>query len=221
MRGRFITVEGSEGVGKTTQLALMQCYLSAKRVPVISTREPGGTPLGEQIRRLLLTPRGNNNNRAEDSGVHDDIADDSELLLVFAARAEHVQKTIRPALRRGDWVLCDRFTDATYAYQGGGRGIAKTRIAALEDWVQGDLRPDLTLLFDAPVEEGLRRAGKRGGTDRFERETLAFFRRVRDAYLQLAAQHPQRYRIVDANRSITAVQAQVEHILQDLLEGRV
>lgn len=206
MTGRLITVEGVEGVGKTTQLTFMSDFLRAAGKPVVLTREPGGTQLGEEVRALLLGRR------------KEGMAADTELLLVFAARAEHIQRVIRPALATGAWVLCDRFTDSTYAYQGGGRGIPMRRIEVLEDWVQGGLRPDLTLLLDLPVEEGLRRAGQRHPADRFENEDYAFFQRVRQAYLELAASHRRRYRVIDAGRPVEAVWADVKAILEKYLE---
>lgn len=201
MSGLFITVEGSEGAGKSTNLAFMETYLRQQGKDVLVTREPGGTELGEQIRELLLGHR------------HDGMANDTELLLVFAARAEHLAKVVRPALEAGTWVLCDRFTDATYAYQGGGRGIASERIEALENWVQGSLRPDLTVLLDVPVEVGMRRAGKRSAPDRFERQQRDFFQRVRGTYLARASIHPDRYRIVDAGKPLDQVQAELTKAL--------
>jgi dTMP kinase len=208
MPGRFITVEGGEGAGKTTQLAFMRNYLERAGLTVVVTREPGGTPLSEEIRDLLLSHR------------HDGMTLAAETLLMFAARAEHVEKVIRPALATGCWVLCDRFTDATYAYQGGGRGLALERIAVLEDWVQGELRPDWTLLLDLPVTVGLTRAGKRGMADRFEREEIAFFERVRAAYLEQASRHPGCYRVVNADRPVEIIRAEVESLLADWLEPR-
>ena len=205
MNGRLITLEGIEGAGKTTQLGRMRDFLEASGKPVVLTREPGGTRLGEEIRALLL------GQRTEGMGM------DTELLLMFAARAEHIHQVINPALARGQWVLCDRFTDASYAYQGGGRGIPEQRIAALENWVQKDLRPHLTLLLDLPVEQGLARAGRRGTADRFERETIAFFERIRQAYLELAQQNPQRYRVINAERSVAAVWKDIAYILQGIL----
>jgi dTMP kinase len=205
MKGKFITVEGVEGAGKSTQAVFMRDYLEAVGQRVVLTREPGGTGLGEQLRTLLLDHR------------DDGMAADSELLLMFAARAEHLARVIRPALENGDWVVCDRFTDATYAYQGGGRAIPWARIAVLEDWVQGPLRPELTLLLDLPVREGLARAGRRGLNDRFESEDLAFFQRVRSAYLDLAKRHPQRYRVIDADRPVEVVRGAVENTLLSLL----
>ena len=205
IKSQFITVEGIEGAGKSTQLACMRQYLEAAGQRVVLTREPGGTLLGEEIRSLVLNHR------------QDSMTADSELLLMFAARAEHLGKVILPALAKGYWVLCDRFTDATYAYQGGGREIPWDRIAMLENWVQGELRPDCTLLFDLSVESGLGRAGRRGLADRFEKEDLVFFERVRRAYLALAERDCARFRVVDADRSITLVRADVEHILETLL----
>jgi dTMP kinase len=204
--GCFVTVEGGEGAGKTTQLAFMRAYLEQAGRRVTLTREPGGTPLGEEIRALLLGHR------------HDGMALATETLLMFAARAEHLERVIRPALATGHWVLCDRFTDATYAYQGGGRGLPAQRIAILEDWAQGTLRPDLTLVFDLPVEMGLERVGRRGAADRFEREEKAFFERIRAVYLDRARRNPDRYRIVDADRPVEAVRAEVETILAGWLE---
>ncbi len=202
----FITVEGGEGAGKTTQLAFMREYLERTGRRVVLTREPGGTALGEDVRTLLLGHR------------HDGMAVTTETLLMFAARAEHLEQVIRPALAAGCWVLCDRFTDATYAYQGGGRGLSAARIAVLEDWVQGSLRPDLTLLLDLPVEVGLTRAGRRGAADRFEREDWAFFERVRAIYLERASREPGRYRIVDADRPVEVVRAEVETLLAGWME---
>ena len=204
-QGRFITLEGSEGVGKTSNLAFMERHLREAGREVVVTREPGGTPVGEQIRALLLDPA----NQA--------MVSDCELLLMFAARAQHLQEVIVPAVARGAWVLCDRFTDATYAYQGGGRVIDAARIAELESWVQGGLRPDLTLLLDLPVEIGLARAGERGAPDRFEQEQRAFFERVRQAYLDQAAAQPGRYRVVDAGQPLEAVQAAIAAVLDEAL----
>jgi dTMP kinase len=205
--GRFITIEGGEGAGKTTQIRFMRNFLEQRGLPVALTREPGGTGLGEEIRALLLGHR------------DDGMALATETLLMFAARAEHLQRVIRPALAAGHWVLCDRFTDATYAYQGGGRGLPPTQIAILENWVQVDLRPDLTLLLDVPVEIGLQRANRRSAADRFEREEQAFFERVRTAYLQRARQYPDRYRIVDARYSLEQVRSGIEQMLGEWLES--
>jgi dTMP kinase len=202
MKGRFITIEGTEGVGKTTNIEFIHTLLREAGRDVVLTREPGGTPIGEDIRALLLGHK------------HDDMSDDTELLLMFAARAEHLDKVIRPAIAAGKDVLCDRFTDATYAYQGGGRGIAVEHIAVLENWVQGELRPDLTLLLDVPVAVGLERAGKRSAPDRFEKEKHDFFERVRKMYLQRAKAEPRRYRIIDASQPLDDVQSQIRTALQ-------
>jgi dTMP kinase len=202
MNGRFITIEGIEGVGKTTNIEFIDSLLKDAGREVVLTREPGGTPIGEDIRGLLLGHK------------HDGMSDDTELLLMFAARAEHLDKVILPALAEGKDVLCDRFTDATYAYQGGGRGIAVEHIAVLENWVQAELRPDLTLLLDVPVAVGLARAGNRSAPDRFEKEKHDFFERVREMYLQRAKAEPQRYRIIDASQPLDDVQSQIRTALQ-------
>jgi dTMP kinase len=204
-RGLFITVEGIEGAGKSTQMDAMGRFLTAKGVAFVMTREPGGTPLGEAVRGLLLNP--------DDRSM----CGDAELLLVFAARAQHLHTVIRPALESGDWVLSDRFTDATFAYQGGGRGIAQARIAALEEWLQGDLRPDLTLLLDVAVETGMARVAARGQADRFERESGEFFQRIRDNYLQRAAAEPHRFRRIDASASVQQVSSSVLDAVGGLL----
>ena len=204
MKGKFITVEGIEGVGKTTNIDFIHKLLLAAGHDVVLTREPGGTPLGEAIRSLLLNP--------EYTGMDSTC----ELQLMFAARAEHLAKVVRPALETGRWVLCDRFTDATYAYQGGGRGINTDIIARLENLVQGDFRPDLTLLLDVPVEVGLARAGKRGALDRFEQEQVGFFERVRQCYLGMAREHTGRYRVVDASQPLQQVQEQLSEFLKQV-----
>lgn len=206
MSGLFITLEGPEGAGKSTNRDYLAALLREHGVDVVLTREPGGTPLAERIRELLLAP------------ADEPMASDTELLLVFAARAQHLQQVVRPALARGAVVLCDRFTDATYAYQGGGRGVPAERIALLEDFVQGALRPDLTLVFDLPVEVGLARAAARGRLDRFEQERLEFFEAVRSTYLQRAAQSPERYRVLDAAQPLDAVQHRIAGLLPQLLE---
>lgn len=207
MRGKFITVEGGEGAGKSSNLDFIRSLLEAAGKRVLFTREPGGTPLGESIRELLLGHR------------HDGMADETELLLMFAARAEHLRGKILPALEDGRWVLCDRFTDASYAYQGAGRGIPREKIALLEGFVQGTLRPDLTLLLDLPVEVGLARAGSRSAPDRFEKETLEFFEQVRQGYLRIAAGEPRRVRIIDASRPLKQVQEQIATVVGGYLEG--
>ena len=204
MKGQFITVEGIEGVGKTTNIEFIHKWLLAAGKDVVVSREPGGTPLGEAIRDLLLDPQ------------YTGMDSTCELQLMFAARAEHLACVIRPALEKGQWVLCDRFTDATYAYQGGGRGIDTGVIARLESLVQGDFRPDITLLLDVPVEVGLARAGKRGDLDRFEQEKVEFFERVRQAYLDMAWQYTARYRVIDASQSLEQVQQQLELVLQSI-----
>lgn len=206
-RGRFITLEGIEGAGKSTQLAFLERHLRAAGKRVVLTREPGGTVIGEEIRRLLLGHR--------DGGM----AGATELLLMFAARAEHLERTIVPALAQGIWVLCDRFTDASYAYQGGGRGIPAARIRVLEDWVQGRLRPDLTLLFDLPVAVGQERVERRAACDRFEGEDGGFFAAVRAAYLEIAVREPQRVRIIDASADVATVRLAVDVALRGLLEA--
>nr|WP_279291090.1 dTMP kinase [Pseudomonas sp. S25] len=201
----FITLEGPEGAGKSTNREYLAAQLRAEGIDVLLTREPGGTPLAERIRELLLAP--------SDEAMHAD----TELLLVFAARAQHLAEVIRPALARGAIVLCDRFTDATYAYQGGGRGLSHERIATLESFVQGALRPDLTLVFDLPVEVGLARATARGRLDRFEQEGRTFFDAVRSTYLNRAKAEPARYRLVDAAQSLPQVQRSLDALLPELL----
>ncbi|WP_312722800.1 dTMP kinase [Stutzerimonas kunmingensis] len=208
MKGLFVTLEGPEGAGKSTNREYLAERLRACGVDVVLTREPGGTPLAERIRELLLTP------------ADEPMAVDTELLLVFAARAQHLAQVIRPALERGAVVLCDRFTDATYAYQGGGRGLSIERIAQLEVFVQGELRPDLTLIFDLPVEVGLARAAARGRLDRFEQEGLRFFESVRRTYLDRAKAAPSRYRIIDAGQPLNVVQQDVQALIPDLM-GRL
>lgn len=207
MAGRFITLEGGEGVGKSSNLEYIRDHLETAGKSVIVTREPGGTPLGELIRALLLDHR------------HDGMSADTELLLMFAARAQHLAQIIRPALAQGQWVLCDRFTDATYAYQGAGRGISAERIAVLEDWVQGALRPDMTVLLDAPVAVSLARVGRRGeNADRFEKEESIFFERVRQGYLDQARYFPERFRVIDAGQTLDVVRNQLRRTLDEFLK---
>lgn len=194
-RGRFITLEGLEGVGKSTHVEFVNAWLRSQGQTVLVTREPGGTPEADEIRSTLLKVRG---------AAFDPTA---ELLLMFAARAVHVERLIRPALAAGTWVVCDRFTDATYAYQGGGRGIPVARIAALERMVLKGLKPDLTLLLDADVSVGMARVRGRGALDRFEQEQDAFFKRVRRVYLARAKREPRRIKVVDASGDIATVQA--------------
>jgi len=205
MKGYFITVEGGEGVGKSSNLTFIEEYLRNAGKDVVMTREPGGTPLGERIREMLLDAKQNN------------MAVDTELLLMFAARAQHLEEVIKPALKEGKWVVCDRFTDATYAYQGGGRGVDMQRITQLEQWVQGNLRPDLTLLLDLPVQQGLQRAGQRSEPDRFEREQQSFFERVRETYLIRARQESNRFRVIDASPALEQVQQQIAAVLSVLV----
>lgn len=205
MRGKFITIEGTEGVGKTTNIEFIKQWLQAKSITFVDTREPGGTPLAEEIRQLLLSNR------------EESVCSKAELLLMFAGRAQHLDQLIEPQLESGNWVLCDRFTDATYAYQGAGRQMGYDLIANLESIVQGDLRPDLTLILDIPVEQGLQRAGERSEPDRFELEKADFFNRVRNAYLERAEQSPQQYVIIDASLSLPEVQEQIGSCLDTFL----
>jgi dTMP kinase len=205
IRGKFITLEGGEGSGKTTNLAFIKGYLQQHNVPVVVTREPGGTVLAEKIRHLLLD---------NDSET---ISEPAELLLIFAARAQHIKHVIEPALAQGAWVLCDRFTDATYAYQGGGRNMRISTIEWLENLVQGSLRPDLTLLLDAPVEIGLERAQKRAAFDRFESEKISFFEQVRRAYLLQLELHPERIKLIKANQPLVDVQSALINVIHPLL----
>lgn len=204
-RGKFLTVEGTEGVGKTTNIAFIKAWLEKNSIPYVATREPGGTPLAEELRAVLLQPR------------VEKVHENAELLLVFAARAQHLAQVIEPALAQGQWVLCDRFTDATYAYQGGGRQMDVNTIATLENLVQQHLRPDAVILLDIPVQLGLARARGRGALDRFEQEDLAFFERVRAAYLARASDD-RRYRVIDASQTLEQVQAALELQLNNLLQ---
>lgn len=201
----FITVEGIEGVGKTTHLPFIAQQLRLRGREVVETREPGGTPLGESIRTLLL------------DNANAGMNEEAELLLIFAARAQHLDKVIRPALSVGLDVLCDRFTDATYAYQGGGRGLGIERIAVMESFVQRTLRPHLTILLDAPPEVACARARNRSASDRFESETLDFFRRVREVYLQRAAREPGRYQVFDATESLETIRNRIANLFAGLL----
>jgi dTMP kinase len=201
-RGRFVTLEGIDGAGKSSHLAWLLAWLRARGRAVVATREPGGTPLGEALREIVL---------------HQTMHLETEALIMFAARREHVEAVIRPALEAGRWVVSDRFTDATFAYQGGGRGLAAERIAVLEQWVHGDLQPDLTLLFDLPAEIALRRlAGTGNAPDRFEREQGQFFERVRQAYLDRARRDPGRIRLIDASGTPDEVKSQLEEIVTEI-----
>ena len=207
MKARFITIEGGEGAGKTTALGFIENYLRKAGVPLIVTREPGGTFLGEQLREILLDPKQNA------------ICREAELLMMFAARAQHLQHVIYPALEQGSWVLCDRFTDASYAYQGAGRDMGAQRIAGLESWLQGDFRPDCVFLLDIEPQLGMQRVAQRGDKDRFELEEQGFFQRVRQAYRERAQQFPERYRVIDAGQSLAQVQAQLSEQLQQLVQS--
>lgn len=207
MKPLFITVEGIEGAGKSSNIVFTENLLRSHGHDVLLTREPGGTLLGEELRALLLGHK------------HDGMHDLTELLLMFAARAEHLHGKILPALEAGKWVICDRFTDATYAYQGGGRQLDTSAISTLENLVQGSRRPDLTLLLDLPVETGLARAAKRSEPDRFERQKLEFFQRVRQAYLEIARQQPARVKVIDASPELDQVQQQISDIMTPYLTG--
>lgn len=201
--GKFITLEGIEGMGKTSNLEYIRSLLEETGEECVVTREPGGTPLGEALRTLLL------------DHTNDDMNPDAELLMMFAARAEHLKKVILPALHAGKCVLCDRFTEATYAYQGGGRGLDITKIAELEILVQGELRPDLTIILDAPVPIGRSRAGKRSAPDRIEKEKDNFFERVRESYQEMANHYPHRICLIDASQCLEDVQAQIKQQLHE------
>lgn len=201
MRGKFITLEGMDGAGKSTHIPEIIKLLESKGVEVVSTREPGGTALGEQLRALLL---------------NEPMHPETETLLMFAARREHIAKVIEPALARGAWVLSDRFTDATYAYQSGGRGVEAIKVVELETWVQGDLQPDLTLLFDVPVEVSVERLAGAREPDKFERESAEFFTKIRNAYLDRATKNPNRFRIINSNQALNDVKVEVKNIISTL-----
>ncbi len=207
-RGKFITVEGIEGVGKSTNIDFLSSLIEDKGLTVIRTREPGGTPIAERIRGLLLE-------HGEET-----MTDIAELLLFFAARSLHIHNAIKPALQAGKWVVCDRFTDASRAYQGNGRGLNQETIDMLADWVQEDLKPDLTILLDAPAEIGMDRAGRRGAADRLETEKTEFYARVRDGYLALAKSEPERFAIIDATQSLEQVQAAIGENLTRLIDEK-
>lgn len=201
MRGKLITLEGMDGAGKSTHIPTIVAALEARGVEVVSTREPGGTKLGEGLRELLL---------------HQAMHPETETLMMFAARREHIAQVIEPALARGAYVLSDRFTDATFAYQCGGRGVNADKIRALEQWVQGDLQPDLTLLFDVPVEVSVRRLAHARSPDKFEQESSDFFSRIRAAYLLRAQQNPQRFRVIDSNKPLDLVKKSLEEIISSI-----
>ena len=207
MSGKFITIEGTEGVGKTTNIQFIQKWMDSKKLTYGCTREPGGTPLAEQLRELLLAPR------------EESVCNTAELLMVFAARAQHLNQVIEPMLGEGAWVLCDRFTDATYAYQGAGRHMRDDLIRDLELIVQGSLQPDLTIILDIPVQIGLARASERSAPDRFEQEQVEFFERVRNRYLQIAQDNPQRCVVIDASLNLEGVQAQITQTLDAFWEN--
>lgn len=200
-RGKFITLEGMDGAGKSTHIPNIIAALKTRGVEVVSTREPGGTRLGEQLRALLL---------------HDAMHPETETLLMFAARREHIANVIEPALKRGAYVLSDRFTDATYAYQCGAKSVASTKIKQLEKWVQGNLQPDMTLLFDVPVEISMKRLSSAREPDKFEREDAKFFEKLRQAYLTRAKENPVRFRVIDANQALDKVKALVEEAISTL-----
>ena len=202
LQGKFITFEGTEGTGKSTQIQLLQEYLRSQSVKAVVTREPGGTKVGEQVRSLLL----------ESTAVPVDSG--TELLLMFAARAQHLEEVIYPALEEGKWVLCDRFTDASYAYQGGGRGIADSEIHKIESVVHEGLKPDLTILLTCTLRTAMQRVSKRGDKDRFEREPARFFERVQDAYLRLAENYPGRFEVIDAEQGVEEVASMIEHVVK-------
>lgn len=206
-RGLFITLEGGEGAGKSTNATWIADYLQERGKSVLVTREPGGTEVAEAIRTVLLSPKL--------PAMHPD----TELLLMFAARNEHLRQKILPALEQGTWVICDRFTDATYAYQGYGRNIPLARIGELETWVQGGVRPDYVLLFDLDIDTGMSRARARGSADRFEQEQAAFFERIRTGYQQRAGQIPERYPVIDAAKPLGQVREQLQQVLERILAG--
>lgn len=209
-RGKFISIEGTEGAGKSTALNFIKNYLVEANIDVVWTREPGGTELAEQIRKVLLHPM-----------IAEKMSSETELLLMFAARAQHMQHQILPALNAGQWVVSDRFIDASYAYQGGGRNVDAKRIAMLDEWIVDGVYPDLTLLLDIPPELGFARAEQRGtGKDRIEQEKMDFFTSVRNRYLERAKQDPRRIKIIDASQSLSAVEQQIRHVLEHFVSNK-
>lgn len=202
MQGKFITFEGIDGAGKSTHIGFVTDFLASRGKTVVSSREPGGTPLGEKLRDLLL---------------HEKMHLETEALLMFASRREHIAQVIAPNLAEGKWVLSDRFTDASFAYQSGGRGLARAKMEALESWVHHDLQPDLTLLFDVPLDVARQRLDATRTLDKFEREQADFFGRCRAEYLRRAAQFPQRFVVVDSTRGIADIQAELALVLEKLL----
>lgn len=207
-RGRFITVEGIEGTGKSTNIEYLTRLIRERGLTVVTTREPGGTPMAEKIRQLLL-----------DHG-QEPLPATAELLLFFAARSLHLHNTIMPALEQGNWVVCDRFTDASRAYQGNGRGLPSAQIEQLAAWVQDGFEPDLTILLDAPAELGMQRTAERGNGDRMDSQELAFYRRVRDGYLALAEAHPARFAVIDASRPLADVQDSIRQQTRALFDNK-
>ncbi len=205
MQGKFITIEGIEGVGKSTNIDFISSYLKSRNINLIVTREPGGTELAEKIRKILLDPQ------------KEEVPEVGELLLFFAARSFHVSNVIQPALAEGKYVVCDRFTDATIAYQGSGRGFNVDRINLIANWVHKNIEPDMTILLDAPAEIGMERAKKRGSKDRMESEQMSFYRRVRKGYLNLAKNEPKRFAIIDATKSLIEVQKDITKHLENLV----
>jgi dTMP kinase len=205
MAGYFITIEGGEGAGKSTALGFIHDYLQSAGINTLCTREPGGTQLGEQLRELLLNPE------------QPSLCAEAELLMMFAARAQHLQQVIYPALNAGQWVLCDRFTDASFAYQGAGRELGMAKVAQLETWLQQQFRPQQVFVLDIDPQLGMQRVRQRGAVDRFEQEGQAFFQRVRQAYLERAKQDPTRYSVIDASQELAGVQAQLSQSLRRLL----
>jgi dTMP kinase len=204
--GKFITLEGTEGAGKSTNLSFIEDWLSNQNIEVVTTREPGGTQIGEAVREILLNTK------------HTEMTPETELMLMFSARNQHIQEKIIPALKAGKWVVSDRFTDASYAYQGAARGIEYQRISELEQWVQQGFHPDMTFVFDLSIEEGMKRVKSRGEkTDRFEQEQKDFFEKVRKSYLHRASQSPKKYTVLDASNSLNRVQQQIEQTLKELI----